>query len=625
MTHVRGSIGRYAQNPFANGWLRLTLLGVLKRVTVVDATAMRPKIRRLDDLRSRSRVLRDERGIALVMALGIMLVLTVVLTTVIFLTASGARDAQATNRRQEAYTLAEAGVNNALAILNANYPAVFPGNLCVLNRQVTVPAGFPGVAVTDTCGSPAPLTLTPDSTRPFESVSYWGALRRKVPGLGNAWIIRSTGTAPNPTGPGATPITRTITAKVPVIIPPSSSGGTGILDWVYSGTSTIFPNSVTVSSPLYVNGDITFQNTATVHARLYTVGNVTFTNNGSIDGTKCLATSVPGCLNIGGNLDLQKSGDNVGSSSSPITEAHIRGSCSYKGTISSPCGSAPSWTASNIFATVHDNSPQAVPFLPMTTSANAVQCADTANFSCLDFISWYQNASPGPNAPCDPGPNGLASTVFDTDSTFNNSITTSFNLTPSTPYKCSTIGGELSWDPTGGANGDGQLTISGTVYLDGSAYVGPQANKVYSYTGVGAIFLSGSFSMSGDTMCAVLTSNGRACDTSSTAPWDPQKTALAIVANGNGYSAGPTAANVPIGDSFDIKSSQYQGILAGTNTVNMDTTSQVQGPLMSVNGNVTPSQSLNLTFPPLPFAPSSSPGQPPPKAILLSPREYGGG
>ena len=38
--------------------------------------------------------LSDERGIALVMALGIMLVLTLTLTTVVFFTSASARDAQ---------------------------------------------------------------------------------------------------------------------------------------------------------------------------------------------------------------------------------------------------------------------------------------------------------------------------------------------------------------------------------------------------------------------------------------------------------------------------------------------------------------------------------------------------
>src|SRR4051812_39205199 len=46
--------------------------------------------------------LRDESGIALVMALGIMLVLSIALATVIGFTAAGSRDAQRTNAGQKA-------------------------------------------------------------------------------------------------------------------------------------------------------------------------------------------------------------------------------------------------------------------------------------------------------------------------------------------------------------------------------------------------------------------------------------------------------------------------------------------------------------------------------------------
>ena len=67
--------------------------------------------------------LRDERGMALVMALGIMLVLTITLTTVITFTAAGSRDSHRVNAGQKATALAEAGVNNALAVLTQNYPA----------------------------------------------------------------------------------------------------------------------------------------------------------------------------------------------------------------------------------------------------------------------------------------------------------------------------------------------------------------------------------------------------------------------------------------------------------------------------------------------------------------------
>jgi hypothetical protein len=555
----------------------------------------------------------------------------IVLTTVMFITAAGARDAQRTNAGQKAYALAESGVNDALAVLNKNYPATYPGNRCLLNDQTAISSTFPGVAIGSACASSTPFSVTPDSSRPLETTSFWGALRAAVPGLGTAWIVRATGSVPNPTGPGAAPVVRTVTAKVPITIPTSSPGGTGVLDWVYSGTSTVFTQSVDVSSPLYVNGNITFQNTASVHAPLYVTGNVTFaTGQGSgpnVDGTKCpnpVPAGKPGCLNIGGNLDLQANNSSVGTSSSPIPDAHIVGSCKYQTVTASPCGATPptAWTGTNVFATTHDNTLKPRPFLPMTTSNTPALCADTANYSCLDFDNWYQAASPGPYDPCP----GLPRSVFDNNSTRDNSVPTSFNLTPSTPYTCETAtGGRLKWDPTGGVNGDGQLTINGTVYIDGSAYVGSQGNKVYSYAGVGAIWLSGSFSMTNAEMCAALIKQGQwQCDMSASSNWNPNKIALAIVANGNGYAGGPSDANVACACSADIKTSQFQGILAGTNTINMDTSSQVQGPIMSVNAAVIPSQSLNLTFPPIPFAPSSAPGQPPPKAVLLAPREYGG-
>jgi hypothetical protein len=574
------------------------------------------------------RLNHDEEGIALVLALLIMFALTIMLTGVIYMTAAAARDAHRSNAGQKASALAESGVNDALAVLNANYPTAYPGNRCLLNDQQTLSASFPGVPF-GSCATSSPFAVTPDSSHPNETISFWGALRAKVPGVGTAWIVRATGSVPNPTGPNAAPVTRTLTVKVPMTIPTSSPGGNGVLDWVYSGQSATFTQSVQVSSPLYVNGDMTFQNTASVHAPLYVTGNVEFDNNGGIDGTKCprpVPSGHPGCLYIGRNLTFNNQNNSAGSSTpgSELPGVHILGSCTYRTTVQSPqCG--PDWSAVKVFGTpTPDHTFQPPPFPPMTTSNTPTQCMDTTHYSCLDFDQWYQAASPGPYDPCP----GLNASVFDNDSTRNDSIDslpgpTSFNLTPSTPYTCETLSGKLDWNPTGGTNHDGQLTIKGTVYIDGSAYIGPQSNKVYSYTGVGAIWLSGSFAMSGDMMCAALTSNGKHCDTN-TANWHPTETALAIIANGNGYSGGPNPANVAIGDSADIKTAEYQGILAGTNTINMDTSSQVQGPIMSVNSAVTPSQSLNLTFPSLPFAPSSSPGQPPPKAVLLAPREYGG-
>ncbi len=50
--------------------------------------------------------LRDERGIALIMALGILFVLTITLGTVIYVTSASARHAEHSNAGQKAYALA---------------------------------------------------------------------------------------------------------------------------------------------------------------------------------------------------------------------------------------------------------------------------------------------------------------------------------------------------------------------------------------------------------------------------------------------------------------------------------------------------------------------------------------
>src|SRR3954463_14195892 len=59
----------------------------------------------------------DERGVALIMSLGILSVLTILLTESLTLTMAAGRHAQTSNADQKAYALAEAGLNNALAEL----------------------------------------------------------------------------------------------------------------------------------------------------------------------------------------------------------------------------------------------------------------------------------------------------------------------------------------------------------------------------------------------------------------------------------------------------------------------------------------------------------------------------
>src|SRR2546427_10742727 len=60
----------------------------------------------------------EERGIALVMALGILVVCAIMLTTVIAYTSSAQRTSSFSKARLTAFDAADAGMNNAYAVLN---------------------------------------------------------------------------------------------------------------------------------------------------------------------------------------------------------------------------------------------------------------------------------------------------------------------------------------------------------------------------------------------------------------------------------------------------------------------------------------------------------------------------
>src|SRR5262249_37163552 len=69
-----------------------------------------PLVRRLPNL-------RDEHGVALLMALGSLVVLSVVLTVGLEVSSSSGRHAVRSNADEKAYRLAEAGLNNAVAVI----------------------------------------------------------------------------------------------------------------------------------------------------------------------------------------------------------------------------------------------------------------------------------------------------------------------------------------------------------------------------------------------------------------------------------------------------------------------------------------------------------------------------
>jgi hypothetical protein len=558
--------------------------------------------------------LRDERGIALIMALGILFVLTISLGTVIFVTSSSARHANHSNAGQKAYALAEAGVNNAIGVLNVNYPGTvaFPGDAGLL----------PGVTTPYDTGT---ATWSGTLAAPADHLSPWPM----------EWKITSTGSVQNPTGPAAAPVTRTVTAIVPVIIPTTTpASAAGPLNFLYSGSDMWFQNSVHVKAPVYVTRDLHLESTSV------------------IDGEAKKAA-------IGGDLYLKNPQNQIGLTGGGdprLDEIHVVGQCSSKNTpVLHPCGpSTPhtQWDADKIFAEIHDDvipagPPPFISFIPKLTC-----CAGGAgggaplggsiapagppsgppdNPSNMGF--WYQFADLGPHAPCttstgSPPKFDTASGVPDNSINWSATPSTVINLTPpGASYTCksmagSTTLGELSWNDSAKL-----LTVKGTIFIDGSITI--DAGATARYAGQATIVASGTFGMKTASICATHPGYTGPCDFTGTSDWDPNQSALVIVADGldGAGAAQGQGSDFDPGDGIHLKSADFQGALIANHTITTDTTSRMQGPMISVYDRVLAGQSNDLIFPPINFAPSGGGGiiSDPPMPELLAPQNYGGG
>jgi hypothetical protein len=175
----------------------------------------------------------DEQGFALVMALGILTVLTMSLATVVFMTSAAARDAKRTNAGQKAYAAAEAGLNNVIAEIAPHYPNASPGDP---SWAASGSATYDG-ATASWCESGS-CTFTPTSS------------------TSGRWHLKGTGTVTNPTGPGSANVVRVVTADLDV-----SAVLGGFPFGVYSGDpnancTTLF-GGITVNVPVYVASCLT--------------------------------------------------------------------------------------------------------------------------------------------------------------------------------------------------------------------------------------------------------------------------------------------------------------------------------------------------------------------------------
>jgi hypothetical protein len=522
---------------------------------------------RLPTIRLR-RLVGAADGFVLPLTLGIITVLAIATTSTIYYTSTNARSSETSKAGQTSYALGEAGINNAIAILSLP-----------TNNALDPYAFCPDAA------SLPPLPCVHTDTYGSGTVTWSGTLVQNVAAGTAYWSIVSSGYVRNPNGNSLSKIRKTIKANIPIIptvtqplnnpawnYVMSRATGSGV---AFSGCDMTLQNSVNVTSPLYVMGNLCLKNTAKITA---------------------------GQLNVVGSVDQQATNNTIGAAGADLPGAHIGKGCRYTGQTShTPClyGAAGSPTfKDNVWASPLDSTVTSI--TPPTVLWN----------------NWYLNASPGPYFPCQtvsgtpPTFDPTVAVATETDANkllYKNNNAGLINLTPSSSYTCKTTAGELSWNASTKV-----LTVKGTIFIDGSAKIDNGATN--TYTGEATIYLSGTMFFKGANSLLCAGATNTSCLTSA---WDSTKDLLGFVVNGNGSTGSPDS-QVTAGDGIQLVSARFMGALYATNAIDIGTTSVVDGPLDG--STVLLGQSTSSTFSGFTFVPVGMPGNNSVYAIPLAPQ-----
>jgi hypothetical protein len=410
------------------------------------------------------------------MALGILIVLGIVVTSVVSYTTSNTRSTSMSSGRLTARSASESAINTVVGTLEQQ----IIGGADPAAANLLGCAGATGPGDTNgpsNCSSPAPRllclnggsTCTAGEARTATVFGYYsgtnGGTYNGISVPAATWLLVSTGYASDPAIGGVT----SHETQAEIKVNPLNSGSVASV-W----------NHVFVTSPL-VAGQCSLDfsgNNIAANVPIYVIGNF------CLGGSSIDQSTLPIDVMVGGYLYLN--GGHVGSSATPITSGVVVGGCTASKTGSSPSACATGGWNWHVGTT--DT------FIPRDAPEETVS----------DIQHDYSTFNLGPAHPCAAGNNPyapLASTVFESsgNTTYDNSAGT-WNLTPGASYTCnSTSGptvGQLQWD-----NGSKVLTITGSVFIDGNLTI----NQSLTYTGTGIIEVAGTITLSGNGLhvCAV--------------------------------------------------------------------------------------------------------------------------
>jgi Tfp pilus assembly protein PilX len=503
-----------------------------------------------------SQALRDESGIALVMALAVILVLTVLVTASLAFTSSNSRDASLKQSGQSAYALAEGALNQAEAQLYAHYydsSGATTNNTTVYSSAWFTAAGVPtsqqspsstaACTATSTCMSWGVASATSGGTGPYAKETI---------------VLRGQGRVPNPTG--GTSVTRTVTDTVVVEQLPQRVTTPSYWSELYTGATGH-------------TCDLQLGQKVNANAPIYVAGNLCLTSAAGIEGSAVT-------LKVLGNLRLQNGGADIGQTTA-VTSVQVGGGCvkSNNGSFITPCPINTSSTA------IFDRSGRTTAPVPTPDPLPTIDWAGVAAAQAASTVSCTNGVS-------------LSSSTFFLEPA-SGAGSTGYTCTITDPLSNTTVG-SITYNSTAHT-----VAFSGSVYFSGSLDLSTTAAT--TYTGVASIFVAGTVTAAnGSTLCVHLT--GSSCDfanatnTGSSNYWDTTQSVLIIQSQG-----ALTATNL----SFQ------GGLYSATSIALGGGQSSTQGPLVSPQ-LITPGQQLNLSFPNFPFIISGGLNGSVPKFTLFS-------
>jgi Tfp pilus assembly protein PilX len=538
---------------------------------------------------NRLRQLRvDERGFALVIALAVTVVFSMTIITVIQAATSNTHSSDMSKNRISAYSLAEAGIANANALLAAKNP--YDGHLLHPQGQyaqqdcANPPANPTGAALLgDTC---SPIVYTLDGG----TATVWGWLDTTTAN----WTITSTGRVTR-NAFATQPATKTLTVVVHIRARASQQNVTPAWNYVFVKDTTANVCNITIDQ------------TTTLSSSVYTEGNFCFKNSASITETN---PADPVLLEVRGKLVwIANPSKGVGQASplQEVTSAKIGGGC-VAGTVDNQ-GVLTTGTAHTCARPPTGSDYFYVKSGGYSTTAPAIA---GPTVTTTDWDNYYQYSTISVIHPCNAG--GLAGSNFDGDTTRNNNLVTPFNLTPTTSYTCQTknsngyVIGELDWDATNHI-----LSVRGTVFIDGNVTI----NGLVKYRGVNkygahpagsggtdglggmmVMYVSGTVSLANQgVFCGWNTNNDTAAYTGSTCDfnaWTPG-TSMFMFVTGGGVTLN--------------QQSYFQGAIYSAGNVTLGQSAQTEGPL--ITNTITLGQSVQMKpLPGLADLPLGAPGNP---------------